>query len=210
VIIDLHIHTNLGSICSQLGPDELLERVQKMGIDAICITEHHSHRGANKMVEHAAGSGYPVFRGVEIYTELGDMLVYGLKRETRYHLTTFDELMEMVGEDGAVIIPAHPCRGWGRKHKHAHIFPQELLGHIVAIETLNGANTIRSNEAAMAIAEEFGLHGSGGSDAHALWQVGKCVTVFERDIHSEEELVTELREGRFSAAYLEDLRKDEG
>lgn len=210
MIIDLHIHTNLGSICSQLGPEELLGRVREMGIDAICVTEHHSHRGANKMVEFAAGSGYPVFRGVEIYTELGDMLVYGLKHETRYHLTTFDELVAMAEEDGAVIVPAHPCRGWGRKHKHAHEFPREIVGRIAAIETLNGVNTLRSNEAAVAIAEEYGLSGTGGSDAHALWQVGKCVTVFERDVTSEEELVEELREGRFTAAYLEDLRrKDE-
>lgn len=207
MIVDLHIHTNLGSICSQLEPQELLDRAQQMGIDAICVTEHHSHRGANKMVEFAADSGYPVFRGVEIYTELGDMLVYGMKKDTRYHLTTFEELMEMADEDGAVIIPAHPCRGWGRKHKHAHVFPRELIGHVVAIETLNGANTVSSNEAALAIAEECGLRGTGGSDAHAIWQVGKCVTVFERELKSEEELVTELREGRFSAAYFDDLLK---
>jgi predicted metal-dependent phosphoesterase TrpH len=209
VIVDLHIHTNLGSICSQLGPEELLARAQEMGIEAICITEHHSHRGANKMVEFAAGSGYPVFRGVEIYTELGDMLVYGLKRETRYHLTTFQELVDMAEADGAVIIPAHPCRGWGRKHKHAHVFPQEIVEHIVAIETLNGANTVRSNEAASVIAEELGIPGTGGSDAHAIWQVGKCVTVFERDIHNEEELIAELRKGDYHAAYLEDLLKVE-
>lgn len=209
MIVDLHVHTNLGSICSQLEPDELLERAQDLGIDAVCVTEHHSHRGANKMVEYAAASGYPIFRGVEIYTELGDMLVYGLKRDTRYHLTTFEELKAMAEEDGAVIVPAHPSRGWGRKHKHAHVFPRELVGHVVAIETLNGANTLRSNEAALAIAEECGLRGTGGSDAHAIWQVGKCVTVFEREIKSEKELVTELREGRFSAAYLEDLRSKE-
>ncbi len=211
MIVDLHIHTNLGSTCSQLGPDELLKRAQQLGIDAICVTEHHSYRGANKMVERAACSGYPVFRGVEIYTELGDMLVYGLKREIRHYLTSFAELAEMAKEDGAVIVPAHPCRGWGSKHKHAHVFPHDLLmEHIVAIETLNGANTVRSNEAAAAIAEEFELSGTGGSDAHALWQVGKCVTVFERDIGSEEELIAELREGRYCAAYLEDLRTGEG
>ena len=209
MIIDLHIHTNLGSICSQLGPEELLQRAQETAIDAICITEHHSHRGANKMVEFAAGSGYPVFRGVEIYTELGDMLVYGLKRETKYHLTTFQELVDMAEADGAVIIPAHPCRGWGRKHKHSHAFPREIVGHIAAIETLNGANTLRCNEKAIAIAEELGIPGTGGSDAHALWQVGKCVTVFERDIHDEEELVAELRTGDYHAAYLEDLLKVE-
>lgn len=210
MIIDLHIHTNLGSICSQLGPDELLERAQLLGIDAVCVTEHHSHRGANKMVEFAAGSGYPVFRGVEIYTELGDMLVYGLKRETRYHLTTFEELVEMAEEDGAVIIPAHPCRGWGRKRRNPNVFPEEVLGHIVAIETHNGVNNIRCNEAAAAVAEKYGLPGTGGSDAHAIWQVGKCVTVFEKDIGSEEELIAELREGRFFPAYLEDLMKSAG
>lgn len=207
MIIDLHIHTNLGSICSQLGPDELLERVRELGIDGICITDHHSHRGAKKMVEYAADSGYPIFRGVEIYTNHGDMLVFGLKRDTRYHLTTFQELVDMAEEDDAVIIPAHPCRGWALKHEHAHVFPEEMLGHIVAIETLNGANKVRSNEAALEIARRYDLPGTGGSDAHALWQVGKCVTVFENDIHDEDELIEELREGRFFAAYLEDLRK---
>jgi predicted metal-dependent phosphoesterase TrpH len=205
MIVDLHIHTILGSICSQLGPQELLDKAQEMHLDAICITEHHSHRGANKMVEFAAGSGFPVFRGVEIYTELGDMLVYGLKHETRYHLTTFAELVEMAEQDEAVIIPAHPCRGWGRKHMGGDGFPEDVLGDIVAIETLNGVNKTRCNESALAVAEKYGLRGTGGSDAHAVWQVGKCVTVFERDIASDEELVNELREGRFFASYYDDL-----
>src|SRR4030042_4781886 len=210
MIIDMHIHTNLVSICSQLGPDELLQRVRELQIDAICVTDHHSHRGADKMIEYARGSGYPIFRGVEIYTNLGDMLVFGLKRETRYHLTTFDELIEMAEEDGAVIIPSHPCRGWDPKHAHEHSFPQGLLGHIAAIETHNGANKARSNDLAQAVAREFSLNGTGGSDAHSLWQVGKCVTVFENDISSQEELLAELREGNYEAAYLEDLSNSRG
>lgn len=208
MIVDLHIHTNLGSICSQLGPDELLERVQELGIDAICITDHHSHRGANKMVEYAGDRGYPIFRGVEIYTDCGDMLVFGLKRDTRYHLTTFWELVEMAEADEAVIIPAHPCRGWDPKHGHRHAFPREIAEYIVAVETHNGANKPRSNQQAQDLAREWGKPGVGGSDAHALWQVGKCVTVFEREIHSEEELVRELREGRYFGAYLEELRRE--
>ena len=206
MIVDLHIHTNLGSICSQLGPDELLNRARELEIDAICVTDHHSHRGADKMIEYAKGSGYPVFRGVEIYTNLGDMLVFGLKRETKYHLTTFDELVEMTEEDGAVIIPSHPCRGWDPKHAHNHSFPVEVLGHIVAIETHNGANKAKSNELAQAVAGELGLRGTGASDAHAVWQVGKCVTVFEKNILNQEELIAELREGNYKAMYLDDLK----
>ena len=205
MIIDLHIHTNLGSVCSQLEPDELLERTGELGIDAVCITDHHSHRGADRMIDYARGSGFPIFRGVEIYTELGDMLVYGMKRDTKYHLTTFEELVEMTELDGAVIVPAHPCRGWDPKHKHKHVFPEQIVEHIAAIETLNGANTARSNEWAERIARELGIPSIGGSDAHALWQVGKCVTIFENDVGSEEELVAELKQGRFRAAYMEDL-----
>lgn len=210
MIVDLHIHTNLGSLCSQLGPDELLGRVRELGIDAICITDHHSHRGADKMIAYAAGSGYPIFRGVEIYTDYGDMLVFGMKRDTRYHLTTFWELVEMADADGAVIIPAHPCRGWDPKHGHRHEFPREIARHIVALETHNGASKERSNRQAQELAVEWGLPGTGGSDAHAVWQVGKCVTVFERDIESEEDLLRELREGRFYGAYLEELRRESG
>jgi hypothetical protein len=208
LIIDLHIHTSLGSICSQLGPEELLERARLLELDAVCVTDHHSHRGADKMIEYARGSGFPVFRGVEIYTELGDMLVFGLKRDTRYHLTTFQELVEMAEEDGAVIIPAHPCRGWDPRHGHRHRFPPEVAEKVVAIETHNGGNTAKSNQWAQRIAEELGLPGVGGSDAHAPWQVGKCVTVFEREIRNEDELIEELREGRFFAAYLEELRRE--
>ena len=209
MIIDMHVHTTLGSICSQLDPDELLEKASKLGIDAVCVTDHHSHRGADRMIAYAQGSGYLILRGVEIYTELGDMLVFGLKRETRYHLTTFEELVEMAEADQAVIIPSHPCRGWDSKHRQADVFPEEMIGHIVAIETHNGANTERSNRCAQDIAEEFTLPGTCGSDAHASWQVGKCVTIFDRDIHNLEELIFELREGRYTAVYLNELRERE-
>jgi hypothetical protein len=158
------------------------------------------------MIEYAKDTGYPVFRGVEIYTNLGDMLVFGLKRETRYHLTTFDELIEMAEADQALIIPAHPCRGWDPKHKHNHSFPEQILPHIAAIETLNGGNKARSNDLAQEVAAQLGVKGTGGSDAHALWQVGKCVTVFENQIESQEDLLRELRAGNFKAAYLDDLK----
>lgn len=207
MIIDLHIHTKMGSSCSQLGPDELLERARELGLDAVCITDHHSHRGADRMIEYARGSGFPVFRGVEIFTEMGDMLVFGMKRDTKYHLTTFQELEEMADKDHAVIIHAHPCRGWNPKRERKHIYPRELVGRITAMETHNGGNTQRSNEWAGRISEELGIPGVGGSDAHMVSQVGKCVTVFERDIQDEAELISELKAGRFYPAYLEDLSR---
>jgi len=39
-----------------------------------------------------------------------------------------------------------------------------------------------------------------GSDAHTYTEVGRCVTIFERAVGSEEELIEELRAGRYHLA----------
>jgi hypothetical protein len=49
------------------------------------------------------------------------------------------------------------------------------------------------------VAEKLGLPGTGGSDAHRVDEVGTWVTVFEKEIESEIELVQELHAGRFRA-----------
>jgi hypothetical protein len=47
------------------------------------------------------------------------------------------------------------------------------------------------------------LPGTGGTDSHAISDIGKCATYFERDIRDESELIAELQAGRF---YAVDLR----
>ena len=45
-------------------------------MDAICVTEHLYVEGANVAQEIGRQVGFPVFRGVEARTDLGDMLVF--------------------------------------------------------------------------------------------------------------------------------------
>ena len=52
------------------------------------------------------------------------------------------------------------------------------------------------------MADELGYLGTGGSDAHIVSQIGKCATVFEEPIHTEADLVSALRSGKFSAKKL--------
>jgi len=47
------------------------------------------------------------------------------------------------------------------------------------------------------------LKGTGGTDSHAIIDVVKCATYFERDIRDERELIEEIKSGRF---YAVDLR----
>jgi hypothetical protein len=52
---------------------------------------------------------------------------------------------------------------------------------------------------AVQVAARLGLPGTAGSDAHRVDEVGKWTTDFEREIGNDEELVEELRAGRFTA-----------
>ena len=111
MLVDLHVHTAVSSPCSQIDPRLLVEVAAQVGLDAICVTEHEEIEGAEVARRLGEEAGFPVFRGVEVYTELGDMLVFGLYRP-RFPLTTpFAELLRDVREAGGAIIPAHPCRG---------------------------------------------------------------------------------------------------
>jgi hypothetical protein len=51
------------------------------------------------------------------------------------------------------------------------------------------------------VAAHLGLLGVAGSDAHRLDEVGRCVTLLEREVHTEKELIEELRARRFTTEF---------
>lgn len=206
MLVDLHIHTTVSSPCSQIDPQLLVEVASQTGLDAICVTEHEKMEGAEVTRRLGIEAGFPVFRGVEVYTEMGDMLVFGLYRPKFPLQTPFGELLSEVREAGGVVIPCHPCRGsLGFHHTLGEEQAEFLLANVDAIETRNGGSSQESNSAAESYAIKYGLPGTGGSDAHFIMQVGRCLTVFERDIGDETQLVEEIKAGRCRAAYASEV-----
>jgi hypothetical protein len=200
--IDLHTHTNVSSPCSLIDPERALQWARATGLDAICVTEHDEIRGAEVTRELGRKCGFPVFRGIEIYTEFGDMLVYGLYRDAPSWNTPFEKLLDMCREVGAVIVPAHSCRVTGELERiHGLERADWMLRNVHAIETHNGGCTPGGNKAALEMAERYGLSGTGGSDAHHEFQIGRCFTVFEDSISTDEELVAAIKTGRYRGAY---------
>jgi predicted metal-dependent phosphoesterase TrpH len=76
---------------------------------------------------------------------------------------------------------------------------RKVLEFVDAIEVGNGKLSPDENDMARKVAEKLGLPGTGGSDAHRVDEVGKWVTVFEKEIQDENQLVEELHAGRFRA-----------
>ena len=74
--------------------------------------------------------------------------------------------------------------------------------YVQGLEEINGRGSDKENEFSRRLCELMGLKGTGGTDSHAISDVGKCATYFEREIHDERELIDEIKAGRFHAVDL--------
>jgi predicted metal-dependent phosphoesterase TrpH len=202
--IDLHIHTSPRSACSHLGLEELLREAGRLKLDAICLTEHQAVWSAAEAAKLAADGGIKVFRGNEFTTNQGDILVFGFDEDIK-ELLTIQQLHAEVKKTGGFMIAAHPFRGFktfgiGQLQMTVEqACRRKMFEFVDAIEIGNGKLADDENDMARKVAERLGLPGTGGSDAHRADEIGNWVTVFEKDIQTEQDLLKELRAGRYTA-----------
>lgn len=204
MFIDLHVHTVFSGDAS-IAPEELVERGLALGLDGIAVTEHDSYAASEVTAELAAGSGLRIFRGIEISSDLGHLLVFGLEddhwqtlRDPRTGVVPAQLLVQYVMELGGIAIPAHPFKSTSPSlGQHA----TSLVG-ISVIEGFNGQCFTDENRQACELANAYGFKVTGGSGAHYLGEVGRCVTQFDHRVDTLEELVRELKVGRFHGRYL--------
>jgi hypothetical protein len=202
--IDLHIHTSPRSACSYLDPLELIQEARRLKLDGICLTEHQVLWKIGDVEELAREGGIKIFRGNEFTTNQGDILVFGFYKDIK-ELLMIEELREEVKAAGGFMIAAHPFRGFktfgiGQLQMTVEQACQrKALEFVDALEVGNGKLSLDENDMARKVAEKLDLPGTGGSDAHRVDEVGNWLTVFEKDIRNERELVEKLHAGRFTA-----------
>ncbi len=210
MLIDLHTHTHPLSHDSALTPDALIEAAKKAGLDGVCLTEHDFFWEHEKAAELGRRHDFLVIPGIEVNTERGHVVVFGL-REFVYGMHRLGELVGMVEAAGGAMIAAHPYRrqlpfeltregDWSEALEQAS--ENEAYRHVDAIETLNGRGTERQNAFSAAVCERHGLAQAAGSDAHSLVDVGTCATEFEARIDGLGGLIAELKSGRFQPLSL--------
>jgi predicted metal-dependent phosphoesterase TrpH len=200
--VDLHVHTSPRSPCSEIDPHEMVAEAGRLGLDAVCLTEHHVLWDRGDVEELAREGGVRLFRGNEITTNQGDVLVFDYDVEVP-DVALIQELYEDVQAAGGLVIAAHPMRGFkmfsvGQLQLTAEQASQRpVFQYVDAVEVRNGTLSEEENGLAAEVAERLGLPGTAGSDAHRLGDLGRWVTIFEHEVHDERELVRELRAGRF-------------
>jgi predicted metal-dependent phosphoesterase TrpH len=198
MVIDLHVHTFPASPCSVARVDDVIEEAKKIGLDAICLTDHNYTWDKAQVAALREEHHFLILRGNEITTDQGDMLVFGLETPIR-GIIKLEELKSMVSEAEGFIIAAHPFRGFllfgsgklGLTPQSAMQRP--LFRWVDGIEVLNSKVTEKENSMAREVAEELGLLGTGGSDAHQVSEIGIYATRFEAKIKDERDLVEALK-----------------
>jgi len=192
--IDLHIHTSLGGD-SLIEPQGLVDRAREVGLDAVCITEHHSYDLSEPFDEIARIANFPILRAMEYRADNGHLLIYGV-RVTRGNLPSglpIQKAVDWAQKNGGVAIPAHPFQ-----HSLAgQYLGDDLLkiGGLFAVEVLNGSVSPEGNRRAEKAAKKLGINGIGGSDAHGLQVLGKAYTCFPTPVASMQELTAALKAG---------------
>ncbi len=149
---------------------KLIERARAAGLDRIAVTEHNNLRGA---LAAKALDPELVIVGEEIMTTHGEVIAYFVREEVPAGLSP-QETIRLLREQGAVISIPHPLDSV-RRSAMGRENVLSIIAQVDAVEVLN-ARCVRpaDNDAARALAAEYGKLATAGSDAHTLGEVGRC------------------------------------
>ena len=209
MLIDLHTHTYPLSYDSDLSPDALITASKSAGLDGICLTEHDAFWSEAEVEALRNKHQFPIFAGAELNTEEEHLIVFGLK-QWLIGMSHADFVIDKVKEFRGAVIIAHPFRRKilrGSDDPGDERFNRELdnacknplFSRVNAIETQNAHGNERENSFSMELARRLNQHTIGGTDAHEAADIGHAATYFEKEIKSLDELIIELKAGRFRA-----------
>jgi predicted metal-dependent phosphoesterase TrpH len=207
MILDMHIHTNRYSGCSNIEPGLVIPRAREAGLDGIVLTEHGIRwpdGEVDALVKGGGSAEFLVFPAEEVacYSAggafQGEFLVLGYPESLGSNKTA-DRLIEMVHDAGGVVLAAHPFKRLKTGDGYYGSGLSALKLKIDGLETEHPSYGDAERELARKVMEAMGIAGIGSSDAHDLAGIGKCRTVFERDVRDMKSLCDEIRAGRLRA-----------
>lgn len=205
--IDTHCHTKY-SYDNWLEPLALIRRARELGLDGVVITEHYSYEASAPVEAIARDEGMLLLRGVEISTDKGHLLAYGVEDDSwntwgRDNWLSLPAVIERILELGGICVPAHPFREMG-----ACSLLEDLLDvvGIAAVETHNGNNQEADNDLAIKAAGHMALPSLGGSDCHKVAAVGRCATEFFQPVNDMASFMAAIRAGACRGSYYPGFR----
>jgi glycosyltransferase involved in cell wall biosynthesis len=190
VPVDLHMHSH-HSFDSKTKMANIIKAASDRGIRAISITDHDTLDGSLEalQVDHPEVIIVP---GMEITSEVGDIIALFIQKPI--HAVDLEGIVREVREQDGLLYLPHPFRG-------RRSIALELIKSMDIFEVYNGRSQgINYNDDAFGDAEivqfaqEHGLSGMGGSDAHKPNELMRTLT-YVPDFKNLDELKTILKSG---------------
>jgi predicted metal-dependent phosphoesterase TrpH len=211
--LDLHSHSTDASDDASGTVEGYLKwiagrRQRGFRVDGFVLTEHRSFDPSVDYTALAEQYGIVVLKGAELETEIGHVLIYGVSERLarEFDLSRVDipsvELFAAARDFGGFAVAAHAGRP--RIGLWDHVERGARTGHVEAIEELNGGSSAEENGRAALLANKHRFYRVGGSDAHYVSAIGRCLTAFRRPVRSVDALVEELRNGDYFPVRIED------
>jgi predicted metal-dependent phosphoesterase TrpH len=191
--VEFHCHTNY-SRDSLVHPEDLVKTAHRKGLDRVIITDHNTIAGAL-----IAQSYDPelVIVGEEVLTTQGEFLVAFVSENVPRMLEPM-EALKRLRDQGAFISVSHPFdtgRGW----KLDELL--KVLPYVDAIESFNSRCVDKVfNTKAQEFAHEKDLAITVGSDAHALFELGRSYLILP-EFRTADELRAVIRQSQ-AVTYL--------
>jgi predicted metal-dependent phosphoesterase TrpH len=211
--LDLHSHSTDASDDAGGTVDGYLKwltgrRKRGYQVDGFVLTEHRNYDQAVNYDDIARQYGLVVLKGAELETDIGHVLVYGIDARLgrEFDLSRVDlpsaQLFAAVREFGGFAVGAHAGRA--RIGLADHVEAGTRFAHVEVVEALNGGSSAEENGRAEGLAERYGLRRVGGSDAHYVSSIGRCLTAFNKPVQRMEELVEQLDHGHYFPIRIDD------
>jgi predicted metal-dependent phosphoesterase TrpH len=204
MIIDLHTHS-IKSDDGRAKVENYCQWIRKkdLPLNGFVLTEHRQYDSESDYRKLEDEFGLLILKASEVETDYGHVLVFGVNEDLRnaFDFARIDLPLELVLREsercGAVAAPCHPGRvNVGLFAHYARCGPVE---GVKLVEVYNGGSRGGEDAESLALAEQYGYRGYGGSDAHIVSHIGRCATEFQDDIASMDDLIAALKGGRFEA-----------
>ena len=189
--IDTHIHSQYSK--DSITPlKDIIKYSQKIGLNAIAITDHDEIEGtwAVRKLEH---EGLILIPGEEVSSTKGHIVALGITDYIK-PLQTPAETIDQIHDNAGIAISAHP-----------YCYYRSGLGDIVrqldidAMETKNSRFILGiSNYLAKQVSQKNSIPEIGASDAHFVKGIGRCYTEMP-DCDDVDEILKNIKKGNTTA-----------
>ncbi|HWO94191.1 MAG TPA: PHP domain-containing protein, partial [Dehalococcoidia bacterium] len=168
-LIDMHVHSTLGSADSNLTPDHLVRRARVLGLAGAALTEHY-RVWPDEEVARAQAPDLALLPAAEWSTDLGHILCFGIERHVS-GMSRAEDVREYVLERRGFMVAAHPFRyAFTTQERHAYLGTRgrmtaeqaaeaPVFRLVDEIEVCNGGCTDEENLFALQVAHLLGKRG---------------------------------------------------